>query len=589
MFARRLYRMFPRFIRDRLLARIPSQRKLQLGRLISAGIWRERSFPDGVRRPVINGGSRRQALVIANATPIGVRQRNLQLVTDALDAAGLWYFCRPTDGLRSAVVLRVADLDRARSVLSTAGGVHGVLEVVKVKRLESPLTLGLDLEPVESTLRFFDPVTSQSGTWTLGQRYACDVEFWIDNPDGRLVGPTPDARGCVVAADEPVAMAEGWRLCQRVSGSDQRLFRTLRPFTHEAADTITFPIDAVFTWVDGSDTEWLARKRAALAGNSLDLHEMAANGSRYASRDELRYAIRSVVCNAPWIRRIFLVTADQAPPWLDLDHPGVTVVRHRDIFGDVGTLPTFNSHAIEARLHHIPGLAEHFIYFNDDMFLGRPLLPRQFFHANGLAKFFPSAAAIDASPASPRDIPVTAAAKNNRQLIAWRFGTTIWQKMRHAPYPLRRSVLEEIERELAADVAATASHQFRHPGDLSIPSSLAHYWAFATGRAVPGTITMMYADLGHENTPTRLASILARRASDVFCLNDTDTDLDDGQTAMVTAFLRAYFPFRADFELPDDVTAQRSARSATALLRGSLPVPRVRTASDPVVTEDRVS
>jgi len=344
-----------------------------------------------------------------------------------------------------------------------------------------------------------------------------------------------------------------------------------------ATDSVSFPIDAVFTWVDGADPDWLALKREALAADGeTELHEMAANESRYVSRDELRYALRSVVCNAPWIRRIFLVTSDQAPPWLDLDHPGVTVVRHSEIFGESGTLPTFNSHAIEARLHHIPDLAEHFIYFNDDMFLGRPVMPKQFFHANGLAKFFQSAAAIDPSPSSLADLPVTAAAKNNRQLIEERFGTTISQKMRHAPYPLRRSVLEEIERDLAEQVAATASHQFRHPGDLSIPSSLAHYWAFATGRAVPGGIDMIYADLGHSETPTRLASILARRKSDVFCLNDTDAGTDDAQTEMVRSFLQAYFPFRAPFELPDDVTALRAQLSATELMNRPPAVPEAR-------------
>ena len=38
-------------------------------------------------------------------------------------------------------------------------------------------------------------------------------------------------------------------------------------------------------------------------------------------------------------------------------------------------LPTHNSHAVESQLHHIPGIAEHFLYSNDDMFFGRPLQP----------------------------------------------------------------------------------------------------------------------------------------------------------------------------------------------------------------------
>jgi hypothetical protein len=561
------------------MARIPSTTKLRVGRFLSSGTWRNREYPVGGRRPVVNGGKPVRALVVTDATPMGVRQRNLGLVVGALDAANIPYFCRPTDSLRSSVVVAVKFLDDAVAALRAGTTQHVVMEVHKLKRVDSSITAGLHLEPTQTTIRLYDAVTSATGTWTLGHRYACDVEFWSDASDGRLVSAVPDGRDGIVKCDDPETMAYGWQLCQRVARSDSRQYRTKQSILSRGTESVTFPIDAVFTWVDGSDSEWQAGKHAALVGRASELHQMAANDSRFASRDELRYALRSVICNAPWIRRIFLVTADQVPPWLDLEHAGVTVIRHREIFGDVGTLPTFNSHAIEARLHHIPDLAEHFIYFNDDMFLGRPMLPRQFFHANGLAKFFPSAAAIDPAPTSVRDLPVTAAAKNNRELIASRFGTTIRQKMRHAPYALRRSVLEEIEDELAERVGKTASHQFRHREDLSIPSSLAHYWAFATGRAVPGNIDMIYVDIGDHHAPTRLASLLARRRSDVFCLNDTDTDADPDQTAMVTAFLRGYFPFRAAFELPDDVTAERARRSATQLLNEHAypaAIPRVR-------------
>jgi hypothetical protein len=37
-------------------------------------------------------------------------------------------------------------------------------------------------------------------------------------------------------------------------------------------------------------------------------------------------------------------------------------------------LPTFSSPAIEANLHRIAGLSEHFLYFNDDVFLGKKRL-----------------------------------------------------------------------------------------------------------------------------------------------------------------------------------------------------------------------
>ena len=77
--------------------------------------------------------------------------------------------------------------------------------------------------------------------------------------------------------------------------------------------------------------------------------------------------------------------------------PDVTVVSHREVFGDTGLLPTFNSQAIESRLHRIPGLAEHFLYFNDDMFMGRAVAPDLFFSPGGLSKFFPSSALVDSA------------------------------------------------------------------------------------------------------------------------------------------------------------------------------------------------
>ena len=75
------------------------------------------------------------------------------------------------------------------------------------------------------------------------------------------------------------------------------------------------------------------------------------------------------------------------PAWLALDHPGVTVVPHAEIM-PADALPTFNSHAIETSLHHVPGLAEHWLYFNDDFFLGRPLRPEALFSPAGLSSVF---------------------------------------------------------------------------------------------------------------------------------------------------------------------------------------------------------
>ena len=58
----------------------------------------------------------------------------------------------------------------------------------------------------------------------------------------------------------------------------------------------------------------------------------------------------------------------------------VSIVDHREIFaGFEQHLPTFNSRSIISVLWRIPGLAENFVYFNDDMLLLMPVRAEDFF------------------------------------------------------------------------------------------------------------------------------------------------------------------------------------------------------------------
>ena len=67
------------------------------------------------------------------------------------------------------------------------------------------------------------------------------------------------------------------------------------------------------------------------------------------------------------VRRIHFVTWGHLPSWLNKEHPKLNIVNHKDFIPEK-YLPTFNSHALW-NMHRIPGLAENFVYFNDDMFL----------------------------------------------------------------------------------------------------------------------------------------------------------------------------------------------------------------------------
>src|SRR5699024_104385 len=103
---------------------------------------------------------------------------------------------------------------------------------------------------------------------------------------------------------------------------------------------VTEPIDLVYTWVDGTDPAWRSRMLAERDGVDPDaVEESATAESRFASRDELRFSLRSVEYYASWFNHIYLVTDGQVPDWLDLNHPKLTVVDHKEIFADTTVLP----------------------------------------------------------------------------------------------------------------------------------------------------------------------------------------------------------------------------------------------------------
>ena len=140
-------------------------------------------------------------------------------------------------------------------------------------------------------------------------------------------------------------------------------------------------IDLVYLWVDGNDPVWLTKKNEFLPADR-QVDPQVAGECRYVENDELRYSLRSVEKFAPWIRRVYIVTDDQTPAWLDTSNPRIRVVSHREIM-PAEILPVFNSCTIELFLPRIPGLAEHFLYANDDMFFSRPVDPGFFFDWQG--------------------------------------------------------------------------------------------------------------------------------------------------------------------------------------------------------------
>lgn len=309
------------------------------------------------------------------------------------------------------------------------------------------------------------------------------------------------------------------------------------------------PIDVVYTWVDSSDPKWQAKFAHHIGRPTETTH---GSELRYLSRNELRYSIRSVLKFAPWVRNIFIVTDDQRPRWF-VGNDRVRIVDHREIFPDPSVLPVFNSHAIESCLHRIPGLSERFIYFNDDVFLGRPSSPSDFFSPGGRVMTYLSGhLSFNKEWIANGTLPTDAAFRNTCRIVESRFGVTPVAKAQHTPHPMMKSVLEMIEAEHPEGLSNTRSARLRSDTDMNVTGNLAYYYSLCLNRGawpVQGASVYRYVDTGrlaHMKTLHRLVTAPVK----FFCLNLThhhEVSLQRQAFALQLLF-QLLFPRRGDHE-----------------------------------------
>lgn len=481
----------------------------------------------------------------STATGVAVSAHELQhqlagAVVAALENGGVRPFVTSASGGHVELGLEAADSRRAWDALTT-------LEPVGTWYVD--WTRGHRRSTVLTTARWRRGPVLRSATWRVFQlRRDADghlvgrdagplITFWTPGPRARLerVGVRGLAR---FSADSPptTEVVDGHPYPSRAAFAAGR-----------ALSRHTDPVDVVVTWVDGDDPVWQTA-RAQWAGDVAHTTEDATDAARFRSFDELRYALRSVASNAGWVRRIFVVTAGQRPAWL-VEDDRLRVVSHEEIF-PADWLPTFNSHSIESRLHHIEGLADHFVYMNDDMFFARPVDPGTFFTSNGLPLFFLGDGRVEPVDVQP-DLGVDAAARNGRRLIERTWGRVVEHKLLHAPYAHRRDVLLDAERMFAEDFARTGQSRFRANTDLSVASSFGQYVGFCTGRSLPGHIECKYVDIENAKLSHHLRQIRTRRF-DTFCLNATAEAMGDHRELgrVVADFLEGYFPTSSPWERP---------------------------------------
>lgn len=305
-------------------------------------------------------------------------------------------------------------------------------------------------------------------------------------------------------------------------------------------------IDVVLPWVDGADKEWLA---------SYKLHAaIEPDGDkrpiRYRDWGLLRYWFRSVEQFMPWVGTIHLVTSGHIPEWLNLEHPKLNWVKHRD-FIPHEFLPTFNVNTIELNLHHIKSLSERFIYFNDDIFVLQKLAPVHFFK-NGLpcdmavmtAK--PSGGGIIHMAINDLDVIDRYFDKHKqirKNLFKWfnfKYGKGIinnillapWCEFSgfidpHLPVPFLKSTFDSVWELTPEVLVKTSGNKFRTSNDVN--QWLMRYWQLAGGRFVPRNIKKN--TLCSDITNTSIANIcndIATKKYKIICLNDSEGISDFG-------------------------------------------------------------
>lgn len=318
------------------------------------------------------------------------------------------------------------------------------------------------------------------------------------------------------------------------------------------ADTPRFPVDVVYTWVDGDDSEWLGHKEAAqAAAGRAQLKSRVLHDERFRNRDELKYSLRSLEEFAPWVRTVHIVTAGQCPDWLDTSHSKIRLVDHRDIYADMDWLPTFNSSGIETQLHRVPGLAEKFLYFNDDFFLGQFCEISDFFYGNGILKYFPSAQMAYEPDIDSYSEEYIKADKNAIELLANDFPTVNRQIMRHVPYASDRNLLQEMEDRYTEAFAACADATFRSPEDIRPIAFMQYHYGFHKKMAIPSNISHRYLALWKESIVEQMSNVAASRRYKTFCINDVglQPERTDEVNEAVISFLEGYFPTPSEFEL----------------------------------------
>jgi len=307
-------------------------------------------------------------------------------------------------------------------------------------------------------------------------------------------------------------------------------------------------IDLVYTWVNDKDPVWREKKNKY--DSEASVCDKDANSSyRYFNNDELKYSLRSVQKNVPWVNKIFIITDNQKPDWLNLNNEKIRIVDHKDILPEE-ILPTYNACTIENAIPNIKELSEYFIYANDDMFFWNPVGPEFFFEGD--------------KPVCRVDKRLYPGKKYKHlygsmifmaySLVKEKFGANFPYFPHHNADSYKKSLFLECLDEFKKESETTMKNRFREINNLE--RMIVTYYSLYKNEAVLRKIGISpikrflagvspdseYFDMHPSNVKK-----IAKSKAKLMCINDSRKSTDAAR-AKVKALLEAKFPEKSEYE-----------------------------------------
>ena len=127
------------------------------------------------------------------------------------------------------------------------------------------------------------------------------------------------------------------------------------------------PIDVVYKYIEPSNK----------ASNKKEIKEVKKD----EDNEELRYSIRSILSNIPWIRKIFIISSKEKLEFLkpiEEIKNKIIYIKDKDLLG----YDSDNNQAVIYNFFKLDkfGVSENFIYMENDYFIGKPLNKSHFFY-----------------------------------------------------------------------------------------------------------------------------------------------------------------------------------------------------------------